>query len=266
MSPPETVRKLRAICAEVGFDFQSAGPAATARLLLLAESTQTVSDCERMAAQAQQVFRYYEETSPGQAFSEVERRIVVLGCLFSDIGKTGPLSADAAGQRLITEMFAVEGVRDEAQSVATFLRAHFPEDGEERVRRFAALGLDPRMTIRQFWNLHSTWTLQIVEAGGIPSEAIPAAASHHLLDDVNPDAIVASDRRFSRPFGENSAFDRAEKLIIILDKYDALRRRGRRTHEQAIGWLRERVEQSARFHADTEFLTLIADVDVVLGP
>jgi hypothetical protein len=52
---------------------------------------------------------------------------------------------------------------------------------------------------------------------------------------------VASDRRFTRAFGDNAGFDRAEKLIILLDKYDALRRRGGRSHEQALAWLRERL-------------------------
>lgn len=264
MSPSETTERLRALCAEVGFDLGSLSPPVLARLLLLAENTETVNDCEQMVARARLLFRHYEATSPGQAFSEAEQRIVVLGCLFSDIGKTGPVHADASGQRLITEMFAVEGVRDEAQPVTSFLAAHFPEDGEDRVRRFSALGLEPRMSLREFWNLHSGWTLQIVEAAGIPAEAIPAAASHHLLDNVNPDALVASDRRFSRPFGENSAFDRAEKLIILLDKYDALRRRGRRSHEAAIEWLRARVERHSVFRTDVEFLTLIADLDVAL--
>jgi hypothetical protein len=266
LSPIETRQRLRALCAEVGFDFDSAGASVVARLQLLAEHTETVSDCEQMVARARQVFRYYETTKPGQAFSEGEQRIVVLGCLFSDIGKTGPVSADSNGQRLILEMFAVEGVRDETQGISQFFRTHFPADSDERLRRFAALGLDPRMSIREFWNLHSAWTLQIVEAGGVPPEAIPAAASHHLLDDINPDAIVASDRRFTRPFGDNPSFDRAEKLIILLDKYDALRRRGRRTHEHAIAWLRERVDHHVRFRSDTEFLTLLADLDIVLRP
>jgi hypothetical protein len=161
-------------------------------------------------------------------------------------------------------MFAVEGVQDDAQSITKFLRTYFPGDAEERIRTFAALGLEPEMSIRQFWNLHSSWTLQVAEAGGVPAEAIAAAATHHLLDDVNPDAIVASDHTFTRSFGDNAAFDRAEKLIILLDKYDALRRRGRKTHDQAIAWLGERVESHPRFRGDAEFLALIDDLDAAL--
>ena len=264
MSSGDAIERLGAICAEVGFDLASVKPSLLARLRLLAEHSETVTDSERMVVRVRDLFQYYETTKPSEAFSEMERRIVVLGCLFSDVGKTGPANADSDGQRLIVEMFAVEGVRDDKQPVTEFLSTHFP-DADERSRRLAALGLGPQMSIREFWNHHSGWTLQIVEAGGVPPEVIAAAATHHLLDDVNPDRIVASDRRFTRSFGDNASFDRAEKLIILLDKYDALRRRGRRTHEQAIAWLRERVESNTRFRGDQEFLTLIADLEAVAG-
>ena len=263
MRSGDTIERLSAICAEFGFDLGSVKPALLARLRLLAEHSETVSDCERMVARVRDVFDHYETTKPSEAFSELERRIVVLGCLFSDVGKTGPGHADEDGQRLIVEMFAVEGVRDDQQPVSEFLRSHF-SDGDERIRRFTRLGLAPQMSIREFWNQHSGWTLQLVEASGVPPEVTAAAATHHLLDDVNPDSIVASDHRFTRAFGDNASFDRAEKLVILLDKYDALRRRGGRTHAQAIAWLRQRVDSNARFRGDVEFLTLITDLDTTL--
>jgi hypothetical protein len=263
VSPGDAIEHLSAICAAVGFDLAGLKPSLLSRLRLLAEHSETVADCERMVSRARDVFHYCEMTKPSEAFSALERRIVVLGCLFADIGKTGPAHADADGQRLIVEMFAVEGVRDDKQPVAEFLRTYFP-DSHERIRRFTALGLDPQMSVREFWNLHSSWTLELVEAGGVPPEVVVAAATHHLLDDVNPDRVVAHDRRFTRSCGDNAIFDRAEKLIILLDKHDALRRRGGRTHDQAIAWLRERVGNNARFRGDVEFLTLIADLDAAL--
>jgi hypothetical protein len=259
----DAIERLSAICAQVDFDLARVQPSLLARLRLLAAHTETVNDSERMVSRARDVFRYCETATPPQAFSEAERRIVVLGCLLSDIGKTGPVNADADGQRLIVEMFAVEGVRDDQQPVAEFFRTYFP-DAEERIRLFTMLGLSPQMSLRAFWNLHSSWTLQIVEAGGVPREVVAAAATHHLLDDVNPDRIVASDRRFTRSFGDNAGFDRAEKLIILLDKYDALRRRGGRTHEQAMAWLRDRLDSNARFRGDVEFWALIADLEAAL--
>jgi hypothetical protein len=261
-----TFDQLVAACAEVGVTFDHITHALRARLSLLSSTTETVHDIVNIVENACAVFRHYDMHKPEQRFSDSEKRVVVIGSLFADIGKTGPLRADAAGQRLISEMFAVEGVRDPQQPVADFLRARFPHDAEERVRRFAALGLDARMPMRAFWNLHAGWTLEIVRDGGVPEEAMAAAAAHHLLDDVNPEAIVGEDGRYSADFGDNTHFDRAEKLVILLDKYDALRRRGGKNHEQAIAWLRERIAGHTRFRDDADFDTLLRDLDVVARP
>lgn len=265
MTSDGAVERVSGICERVGFDLRHAGDDVLRRLELLAEYSETVSDLERMAALAFRLFRYYDESCPHEGFGEVERRTVVLGCLFSDIGKTGPKHADAAGQRLIVEMFSIERVEDVTQPVRRFLERYFPEDAQARIAGLVPLGVSPELPMRQFWNLHTGWTLSIIDGSGVPEEAVAAAATHHLLDDVNPEAIVGADDRFTRRFGANTCFDRAEKLVIVLDKYDALRRRGRLTHAETIAWLRERVARSMRFRGDRELLRLIADVDVVAG-
>lgn len=259
----DPVECLRALCAAVGFDLAGAQASVIERTRLLAQYSETVADSIRMAERAHEFFQHYERRKPADPFTAVEKRTVVLGCLFSDLGKTGPERASAEDMRLIVEMFSVEGVKDDQQTVAAFFETYFPEDHEARVARFRGLELDPSMSMRQFWNLHSGWTLSVAETAGLPLEAVAAAASHHLLDNVNPQAIVGEDQRFTREFGENVAFDRAEKLVIVLDKYDAIRRRGRRTHDQAITWLRERVAQNPRFRDDAELATLIGDLDEI---
>jgi hypothetical protein len=218
-----------------------------------------------MVALAELVFAHLDSSRGRPPFSAEERRVVVLGCVLSDIGKTGPAHADAGDQRLITEMFAVEGVKDDQQTIAQFLQAYFREDAAQRLQQCHALGLDAELTLRAFWNLHSSWTLQIVESSGVPREAVAAAATHHLLDDINPGAIVGADQSFTRPFGNNLVFDRAEKLVILLDKYDALRRRGRHSHERAVVWLQERLRASRRFHDDAEFRWLLSGLDAALA-
>jgi hypothetical protein len=258
------LKQLRSQCAAVGFDFDAADQALLERLRLVGEGSQTFHDAVRMSKYANLLFEHYEQTKPEAAFTPLERRTIVLATLFSDIGKTGPLEADAATQRLIVAMFAVENVQDDTQSVTDFLRRYFASDAEDRIARFRALRLDPAMSIRRFWNLHSEWTLAIAEAAGIPPEAAAAAATHHLLDDVNPGAIVGDDARFTRAFGENASFDRVEKIVIVLDKYDAARRRGHLTHDQAIAWLRERIAKNPRFRDDKALLELVADADVAL--
>mgnify|MGYP000877932214 CR=1 FL=1 len=258
-----TIASLRAICREVGLDLDALSPFVLERMRLLAEVTKTATDGANIVRIANAVFARADDGGSGRPWSASERRIVILGSIFADIGKTGPLDADAEGQRLVAEMFAVEGVKDEAQSVETFFRAYFPGDADERIRRFRALGLDASMSMRYFWNLHTGWTFEIVEAGGVPREVIVAAATHHLLDHINPHHVVEDDGRFSEPFGENVAFDRAEKLVIVLDKYDALRRRAALTHEAAIAWLRSWVSRHERYGEDAELFAAIADVEAV---
>lgn len=263
MTTDDPVERLRPHCSRVGFELDSADPLLLERVRTL--GTKTFEDAVRMAGLAHRVFDHYERAKPAETFSPVEKRTVVLGALFSDIGKTGPVEADARARQLIVDMFGVENVRDDKQSVAAFLRASFPADADERIRTFTALGLDPTMTLRAFWNLHSGWTLAIAEAAGIPVEAVAAAATHHLIDDVNPQGIVGADHtHFTRRFGENTAFDRAEKLVIVLDKYDAARRRGALDHAGAIAWLRDRIAKNPRFRDDTELLGLVSDVEVAL--
>lgn len=264
MSDEDPIAHLRAECAAFGFDLGTASPELVDRMRLLAERSRTFDDARRMASYAERIFDHYEADASLRAFDPLERQTVVLGCLFSDIGKSGPAHAGEEARRYVADVFGVENVPNDQQPLATFLRTTFPEDAETRIAVFRDLGVDPSMSLRAFWNLHSDWTLAIAESGGLPPEAVAAAATHHLLEDVNPEAIVGGDQRFTRPFGENAAFDRAEKLVIVLDKYDAARRRGHLPHDRAVAWLRERLAKS-RFAGDGEFLELVGAVDRVLG-
>jgi hypothetical protein len=160
-------------------------------------------------------------------------------------------------------MFAVEHVLDERSSVAAFFDGHFSVDASDRVHRFRALDLDPSMTMRAFWDLHSIWSLQILRGDGVPPEAVAAAATHHVLENVNPHAMLAADPRLSKYVGSAATCARPVKLIILLDKYDAARRRGHRTHPEAITWLRDLIARHPRFCQDQGFVTLIAGIDVV---
>ncbi len=262
-SPTPTLARLRELCQKAGLDLDRVSPWIVARMELLARSTETVSDSERCAALAEDIFRYVDKAKPSERFSLLERRTVVIGTLFSDIGKTGPAEASADGQQLVADMFSVEHVLDSSMSVTRFFETYFPADVEQRAYRFRRLGLDADMTMRDFWNLHSAWTLRILRGDGVPPEAVGAAATHHILENINPDAIMAEDGRLSRYLGENAYFDRSEKLVILLDKYDAARRRGKLTHAETIDWLRDLIAKNARFRGDSDFAALIATLDIV---
>src|SRR5271165_6497040 len=93
MAPASSFDRLRSICADVGFDLERIRPSILARMRLLAETTETVNDCERAVRIANHVFRYYDVSKPLKRFTSLERRIVVIGTIFSDIGKSGPVGA-----------------------------------------------------------------------------------------------------------------------------------------------------------------------------
>jgi hypothetical protein len=148
--------------------------------------------------------------------------------------------------------------------VSEFLTRYFPGDAPVRLEQFESLGLDPNMTMREFWNLHVGWTLELLQDRVAFPESVPAAAAHHLLEQVNPQSLVGDDDRFTLPYGTNTDFDRAEKLVIVLDKYDAARRRGGRDHDAAMSWLEQLISKSTRFSNDPDFAKLLRALDGVM--
>jgi hypothetical protein len=262
---PESFARFCALVREAGVDLGSLREGLLSRMRLLASITETVADCDRAAQLARCVFAGYAARHPVEAFSPLEQRTVIVGGLFSDIGKTGPTAAGLAAQRVITEIFGVENVPTPNMSLYEFLLRYFPSDADARAAELGALAIPLAQTMRSFWNCHSTWTLEIIDHDGVPAEAVAAAATHHLLENVNPGAIVAPDGRFTRYFGENYRFDRPEKLVIVLDKYDAARRRAGRDHAGAVRFLRDIVGRHPRFGRDVDFRRLIDDVDSMLA-
>lgn len=250
------------VCARAGLVPEHVSPELTRRMLLLAEHTLTFEDCARAIDLADEIFAFCEQGP--QPFNAAEQMIVRVGSLFSDIGKTGPARASVAQQHVVARLFSIEGVRDEKVSLGSFVDEHFPKDSQRIVESLAELGVHGDLTLRQFWNLHSRWTFEILETSNLPEEAVAAAATHHLLEHANPGEFVDSNDRFIRQFGTNIAFDRPEKLVILLDKYDAVRRRGRRDHYGAMAWLRALINANVRFAGDAEFRELLDVLDAAL--
>lgn len=256
--------EVREFFEQIKLDSEQISVKIIARLQLLEKVTEFFKDEETAIGYAEKVFKYLEKM--GRPFSENEKRIVIVGTLFSDIGKTGPARANYEQQPLIAEMFAVENINNQQMTVRDFLEIYFQESFEEKLLLFESLGLDSKMTMRNFWDLHSQWTLEIISGDGVPPEAVAAAATHHFLAGVNPDNIIGADGRFTKYYGDNLAFDKEEKLIIILDKYYAYIRRGGLSHETAIERLRDLIADSKNFSEDQEFIQLIENVSESLRP
>ncbi|QQS26655.1 hypothetical protein IPM44_02930 [bacterium] len=237
------------------------------RLVLLADQTETVTDEISAIRRADDVFRVAERR--GHAYSSDEKHIVRVGTLLTDIGKTGPPEASMEQAQLFVDIYALENLPTEVlmDSLNSFFMVYFPQRAESFKAVFDSLGIDCAISLREFYDLHTEWTLKLlINAAGIPREPIAGAVSHHRMRDDNPDGIFdeGSDvynQKYN--FGENSAYDRAEKLINILDIYDALCRRSGLSHIVAMSTLREIAKHASggRYAQDPEILEILDDLD-----
>ena len=233
---------------------------------MLSERTEIFRDEERSLGIARALFQYYKEKLPNDKFTDEEQRTVLIGTMFTDIGKTGPRNATPKQEEVVLGIYGIENIADpEKTTLVQFINDNFQKDAEDRLAALKEMGIDGGITMREFYNLHSKWTLEIISGDGVPPEAIAAAATHHMLEGINPEEIVGKDGRFTKYFGDNVFFDRAEKLIIILDKYDAFRRRGKKENKEAIELARNVVKSNPNFAKDGEFEELLNNLDLMVS-
>ncbi len=201
-------------------------------------------------------------------FSEEEKRRVKIGTLFSDIGKTGPVHASTEEGRLILAMFNIHNVPKEehGRPVTDFLAKHFSPDTVSSWKQFAARhDFDDDLTLRQFWDLHTHWTFDLLNQSdaGIPREAIPGAVLHHALRGIDTEQLLDENTgELQGDFGRVKRFGQPEKLVILLDLYDAYRNRGaqgksRPSHADTMAYLQDMVEKNKTYAHDADFAELL---------
>ena len=247
-------------------DVEKVKPFIMERLDLLNTRSNFVEDERQSIKYADRLFEYYSANHPDKLFTEQERRIVRIGLIFSDIGKTGPLKADALQQDLVIRLFKVENVQDPKITIGKLIRDKFPDSADEDINLLKDMGLSEEAPIERLWRLHSGWSKEIIENDGVPADAIPAVALHHILEGDNEN-LIDEKGKFKDGFGgSNGSFDRAEKLVVILDKYDAFISRRGFAHEESLKRVLKIVNGNKRFENDPEFLELIQDLGVALTP
>ena len=269
-TPQKEVEKerdyLRELFKELGLDVEKMNPNIVRKLLLLNERTETFKDEERSVHVARALFRYYEKNLLDIRFTDAEQRTVLIGTMFTDIGKTGPRNATPEQENLILDIYGIKNIIDPKKiTLEQFVNDNFPEDAASRLTTLKEMGVEGDITMREFYNLHAKWTLETISGDGVPPEAVAVAATHHMLEGINPEEIVGKDGRFTKYFGDNLFFDRAEKLIILLDKYDAFRRRGKKEHKEAIELVRNKIRSNPNFTKDKEFEELLTNLDAMLS-
>ena len=258
---------LKDLFEEIGLDVEKINPNIMRKLRLLNEKTETFKDEERSLQVARSLFEYYKNRLADIRFTDQEQRVILIGTMFADIGKTGPKDATPEQEEIILDIYGVENIPDpNSITLLEFVSKYFPADAEKRLSSIETINkVRSNMTMREFYNLHSEWTFQIISGDGVPPEAIAAAAAHHMIEGINPEEIVGKGGRFTRFFGENVFFDRAEKLVIILDKYDGFRRRGKKGHKEAIALIRKKIKENPNFLNDREFEELLSNLDAMIS-
>lgn len=255
--------KINTILQEVEIDPDTVAEDIKHRLEIIDKHTLFIEDERRAINIAKKIFDCAE--SQGRPYTDDEKRIVKIGTIFTDVGKSGPRDATEEQSNLIARMYAKENIpaEDVKGSVRNFLNKYFSSHGKE-MEIFTSMGLDPdKLTMRDFYNLHSTWTLEIITGDGIPEETVPAAACHHHLRGDNPGNILDSHDRYRKKFGKNFSYNKPEKLVNILDLYDAYRKRSGKSHEETIKILHEIIGtvQDSRYAHDPEFIEIIDDLE-----
>lgn len=258
---------LENIAEKIGINLAQIKPKSIIRKLhLLNEKTEIFRDAVRAIELFSFLQNYYNRKMPGRAFTPEEERSVSAGTLFSDIGKTGPGNASPELSACITDIYKIEDIIKPTILLKDFLGEFFPKDANRRAQLLETNGINPEMTMREFYNLHAGWTLEIIKGSNISAKVIVAAATHHLLKGINPENIVRDDDSIAPEFGPGLKFGRAEKLVTLLDQYDASRRRGGKNHAEAIAYLQKAVGDSPRFRNDQEFKELISEMNTALRP
>lgn len=259
----------QALVESYGVETETLDPLLLERMALLDRETETLADERQAIAYARRIAASTTAERSPNAMPPEHWRIVELATLFTDIGKTGPRTATPEQQETITAMYGVDAPWDGARSVAEYLEHFFPDRRDAMTAALEAMDVRATISMRTFWNLHAGWTLGLVRNSGLPTEVALTAATHHLLEGVNPDGIVDVEGSFHDPDVQRPV-DQREMFVILLDKYDASRRRGKKTHEQAIAYLKDIVSRSSILleipRLSTIFRSCVDDLDRALGP
>ncbi|MFC1640424.1 hypothetical protein ACFL2D_00060 [Patescibacteria group bacterium] len=193
---------------------------------------------------------------------ELER--LRLASLVHDVGKTGPESATEEEQRAVMELFNIDfdneeavaryGVRAgeltmrQAVNIAIDREVISPERADkvlELIEKATRSSKRPETKLTEesqmidFWGAHVYWSYDILKKSEVNEDLAKLVGSHHILEGRNP-AGLAQDE-VDTIIATLELADKYHSLrgagLIMLDRYQAARMRGGKTHEEAVEYL-----------------------------
>ncbi|RMD50481.1 hypothetical protein D6827_03955 [Candidatus Parcubacteria bacterium] len=218
------------------------------RLELLNRETMTVKDERSAGVYAIGIYEFLKISGVENKLSRADLSVIIAAGFLTDIGKTGPRNALPEVSLLITEMHAIDSNVNPGMKIGDFLRDYIGGDYEKQKILLATAGVDAeKMIMRDFWDMHVFWTAGIIADCPAPAEVKIGALAHHILEGNRPKGINKDGS--VNIFGTKRGLEQTEILVMLLDKYDAQRRRAGRDHKEAVKWIRRYVENNKNFDA-----------------
>ncbi len=254
---------------ELGVQEEDLHPVIVDRLALIEERYQRFNDDSRMICWGlDNLFTYFNEDADHHvSISPDHIRKATIAAVVHDVGKSGPHTATPEQQKAVIDLYGVEKVRDGSAPIASVLQEKYSDqkDVEDFLHHLEGIGVSSTTTMREFWNLHGVWTHDILEnnlCDGIDGETRVIAGSHHIAEGINPYHVPDSQI----PLGaveigamENYLDILEERSLIVIDKYQANRRRSGTTHEQAMQTVRTLIEN--KFDHDPIMQFILTAID-----
>lgn len=187
-----------------------------------------------------------------------------LAALLHDIGKSGPAHANREEQEAVIKLYAIESINTPSCSVGDIVAERFDkQQAEELLGKLAACLVFPEMTMRQFWNLHAKWTYELLlkYPEGLNNHIQIIAGSHHLDNGISPHILLKTNAPLKSDIIETlggEVNDLEERILMVVDKYQAVVRRGGVDHEAAIAWVRNNL---VKYGKDDSLQSVIDAVD-----
>jgi hypothetical protein len=261
---------------QLGFKIE-AMPELYERLIELAGMEKShFQDAVHMALMVDEIWADLEHT-PDITFNKNELK---LACLFHDIGKSGPETADREERRLIQMLFNskyfsprskdFEGKgspKDMTIEQALILETKISEEDKKKIKDYLetlevhiyhseikeskpdkkkaeAEKLDiKKHKMIDFWREHDYWTYNLLKSHGnhlVTKEVRNVASTHHALEGHDPAAVDG----FITAEGTTMELVDKYTMITLIDKYQAWIERSGKSHADAIIELRNQIKMS----------------------
>jgi hypothetical protein len=236
------------------------------RLTTLEALTEIPNDSRAIEKALVKILNRLNELDGGFTQTNIEQARIA--AILHDIGKSGPANALPDQSRSVALLFSLDNVEPDKtveDAVSQTDESKYKGFNKEGLlAHLEELGLS-KITMQEFWDKHAYWTKEVLEAQetGLDSQIIVIAASHHIDKGINPCNIpIEESSAASVVIGLSEEYKEIleERTLLVVDKYQASRARGRLTHEQAMEKVRHILGPRAQDRSVAKILEILDEL------